>query len=438
MTNIPAIKNPNTFLDLEHRLARIMSIQEASGFRLDLEAADRVKVHLKHRFEQLKEGMARKFFGIPGGLKIPKRPNKTKGHHKGCPYSTITEFNPTSRVHIASALRRLGVVFDVFTDSGQTKIDEDILAGIVENTNYSVEARKAARRFARLLKLQKWLGQLSEGANAWLKKVEDDQCIHHSCVLATQTGRNAHRGPNLGQVVSAPWARKLFIPHPGQTLVGVDLEGLELRVLGHYLAVYDQGSFADVVVNGDVHQQNADRVGCTRKEVKTLTYAFIYGAGDAKLGKTLYPTLNESSQRQKGKEIRQKFLDAIPGLEPLVNAVKDRVRVDEQLRGLDGRPIFCSAEHASLNYLLQGAGAVLSKRWVVMTFDALSERYQYGTDFSFCCYIHDEVQMSCRPELADDIIQIIESSAIRAGEFYGCRVPITAAGGKGANWSQTH
>ena len=118
------------------------------------------------------------------------------------------------------------------------------------------------------------MGQLSEGSNSWFNTIEEDGCIHHSCSLATQTGRNAHRGPNLGQVVSAPWARELFVPHPGHVMVGADLEGLELRCLGHYLSPYDGGAFADVVLNGDIHQQNADRVGCTRKEVKTITYAF--------------------------------------------------------------------------------------------------------------------------------------------------------------------
>ena len=70
-------------------------------------------------------------------------------------------------------------------------------------------------------------------------------------------------------------------------MVGCDLEGLELRCLGHYLAKFDEGSFADVVLNGDIHQQNADRVGCTRSRSETLTYAFIYGAGDQKLGHSL-------------------------------------------------------------------------------------------------------------------------------------------------------
>jgi len=428
----------STFVELEHDLALIMAKQEASGFQFDITAAERVKSHLSHRFAQLKTGLERAFFGIPGELKIPKVNNKSKGIQKGCPFNLIVEFNPTSRVHIASALKRLGVGFEKMTDSGQIKIDEDVLLGVVENTDLSVPARKAARRFARLLKLQKWLGQLSEGANAWTRQIEDDGRIHHSCTLSTQTGRNAHRGPNLGQVVSAPWARQLFIPHPGHTLVGVDLEGLELRVLGHYLSPYDSNAFADVVVNGDIHQQNADRVGCTRKQVKGLTYAFIYGAGDAKLGSLLFPTLSEQSQRVKGRALRQKFLDAIPGLEPLISAVKGKIRTEQQLTGLDGRPIFCSAEHAGLNYLLQGAGAVLSKRWVVISHKHLCDKYVYGTDFIDCAYVHDEVQRSVRPEIAQDVINITESSALEAGDFYQFRVPITAKGEQGPNWQATH
>jgi DNA polymerase I-like protein with 3'-5' exonuclease and polymerase domains len=108
------------------------------------------------------------------------------------------------------------------------------------------------------------------------------------------------------------------------------------------------------------------------------------------------------------------------------------------ITGLDGRPITCTAEHASLNYLLQGSGAVLSKRWVVMSHDALSEKYEYGTDFTFAAYIHDEIQTSCRPDIADDVIDIVEKCAIKAGDFYNFRVAITAAGSKGLSWAQTH
>ena len=294
--------------------------------------------------------------------------------------------------------------------------------------------------FIRLLTLQKWMGQFSEGANSWFNTIEeDDGCIHHSCTLATQTGRNAHRGPNLGQVVSAPWARQLFVPHPGMIMVGADLEGLELRCLGHYLSAYDEGAFADVVLNGDIHQQNADRVGCTRKEVKTITYAFIYGAGDAKLGHSLNPALSDAQKKQLGQELRRKFLDAIPGLEPLINAVKLKVRSSGRLRGLDGRPIFCRAEHASLNYLLQSAGAIISKRWVVVAqdmFDAAG--LTYNVDYTRCAYVHDEQQLSVVPQEVDRVKLLLENSAPEAGRYYNFRVAITASADHGDTWAATH
>ncbi len=427
-------------VDLEMRLCSIMALQEASGFRLNLDTAQEVQRHLSHRFDQLKRGMIARCPAMKGKLKLPKVRSRVRNTQAGCPFHELIEFNPTSRQHIAHALKTLGVTFDKKTDSGQIKIDEDILEEVVENTDNSIPARKAARRFAKLLKLQKWLGQLSEGANAWLRQVESDGCIHHSCSLATQTGRNAHRGPNLGQVVSAPWARKLFIPHEGHVLVGVDLEGLELRCLGHYLAKYDQGRFADLVVNGDIHQINADSVGCTRKQVKSLTYAFIYGAGDAKMGKILFPTLTEQQQKIKGKDLRKKFLNAIPGLEPLIDAVKGRIRTAGQLTAIDGRPIICNAEHAALNYLLQSCGAIISNRWAVIAFDELMSRYTYGidADFTQCCYVHDEVEWSCRPEIAESIKDIAEAAALKSGEFYGFRVPTSAAGSIGANWSAVH
>ena len=283
------------------------------------------------------------------------------------------------------------------------------------------------------------MGQLSEGTNSWFNSIEGDGCIHHSCTLSTQTGRNAHRGPNLGQVVSAPWARELFVPHPGMVMVGADLEGLELRCLGHYLARFDEGAFAQVVLNGDIHQQNADRVGTTRKEIKTLTYAFIYGAGDVKMGHSLRPELSDAQKKSLGQDLRRKFLDAIPGLEPLIDAVKERVRENGRLRALDGRPIFCRAEHASLNYLLQSAGAILSKRWVVVGQQMLdSAGLTYNNDYTRCAYVHDEVQLSVLPTEVDRVKALLEAAAPEAGKYYNFRVPITAAADHGENWAATH
>ena len=427
---------------LEMRMAEIMTQQETSGFRFDMDAAERVRAKLEQEAKDIEQKILQRFIYFPGKVFTPKRKDAKKGYVSGAPMTKLIEFNPTSRQHIAWALQHFrGARFTKITETGKPKVDEATLSEVRDqaSTTGNELLHEECEMFIRLLTLQKWLGQLSEGTNSWFNTIEDDNCIHHSCTLSTQTGRNAHRGPNLGQVVSAPWARELFVPHPGMVMVGADLEGLELRCLGHYLSPWDEGNFADVVLNGDIHQQNADRVGCTRKEVKTITYAFIYGAGDAKLGHSLRPELSDAQKKQLGAELRRKFLDAIPGLEPLIDAVKLKVREYGRLRGLDGRPIFCKAEHAALNYLLQSAGAILSKRWCVIGQELLDQAgLTYNVDYTRCAYVHDEVQLSVVPQEVDRVKELLENAAPMAGDYYKFRVRITASADSGPNWAATH
>ena len=430
------------YVELEMRLAELMAQQEASGFRFDLDAAERVKKELQQEMDDIQAKIRSVYLYVPGKVFTPKRKNAAKGYHSGAPMTHLLDFNPTSRQHIAWALQNYRQArFTKLTATGKPQVDEASLSEMRDRALQQGNQRlhDECEWFIRLLTLQKWLGQLSEGTNSWLNTIEDDGCIHHSCTLSTQTGRNAHRGPNLGQVVSAPWARQLFVPHTGMVMVGADLEGLELRALGHYLSRYDDNAFAEVVLNGDIHQQNADRVGCTRKEVKTITYAFIYGAGDAKLGHSLSPELSDAQKKSLGQDLRRKFLDAIPGLEPLIDAVKQKVRTVGRLRGLDGRPIFCKAEHSSLNYLLQSAGAILSKRWVVIGQDLLDKAgLTYDVDYTRCAYIHDEVQLSVVPQEVDRVKVLLEKAAPIAGQHYNFRVPITAVADSGKSWGDTH
>ena len=429
-------------VELEMRMAEIMAQQERSGFKFDLQKAEYVKVELQKEMDGIEAQLAKRFLYVPGKVFTPRRRDKTKGYWSGAPLTKLTDFNPTSRQHIAWVLQNFrGARFTKVTETGKPKVDEATLSEMrdIALQQGNLKLNEECEMFIRLLTLQKWLGQLSEGSNSWLNTIEEDGCIHHSCSLATQTGRNAHRGPNLGQVVSAPWARELFVPHPGHVMVGADLEGLELRCLGHYLHRFDDGAFADVVLNGDIHQQNADRVGCTRKEVKTITYAFIYGAGDAKLGHSLHPELSDAQKKSLGQELRRKFLDAIPGLEPLIDAVKERVRASGRLRALDGRPVFCRAEHASLNYLLQSCGAIISKRWCVIGQDLIDEAgLTYDIDYTRCAYVHDEVQFSVVPQEVDRFKELLENAAPLAGDYYGFRVPIAASADSGESWASTH
>ena len=429
-------------VSLEMKMAELMAQQEASGFKFDMDAAERVRENLACEAEKLEEKIQATYNYYPGKVFTPKRTSTKTGYVAGAPMTKLVDFNPTSRLHIHWALSTFrGARFTKVTDSGKPKVDAAVLSEIKDLALAAGNQplHDECEMFVRLLTLQKWMGQLSEGANSWFNTIESDGCIHHSCTLATQTGRNAHRGPNLGQVVSAPWARELFVPHPSHVMVGADLEGIELRALGHYLARFDEGSFAEVVCNGDIHQQNADRVGCTRPEVKSLTYAFIYGAGDAKLGHVLHPEYSDIQKKVLGSDLRRKFLDAIPGLEPLINAVKLKVRETGKLKGLDGRPIFCDGEHKSVNFLLQSCGSIISKRWCVISQELLdAEGFTYDKDYTRCAYVHDELQFSVIPQEAERVKQLLIQAAPLAGQYYKFKVPITAAGEIGDSWAATH
>jgi DNA polymerase I-like protein with 3'-5' exonuclease and polymerase domains len=419
-------------IQLEHDVAKIMALQESSGWPFDVKKAQQLESTLRTEMDQLADKMRATFPYVDGGQMTPKRPNSTRGYIKDASFTKLKEFNPTSRDHIGWAFMTWrDWKPEVFTDTGRPKIDEGILQSI---------GTEEAETFGRILELQKALGQLSDGANAWLKTVTQNGRIHHTCQLATNTGRNAHSRPNLGQTSSDPRCRELFGPGKGMIQVGADASGLELRMLGHYLAFYDGGSFADVVVNGDIHQQNADRVGCSRKDVKTLTYAFIYGASDRKIGASLDKSLDDRKAVALGKDIRKKFLEAIPGLDELLKAVNKRAESDV-LKGLDGRPIRLQGKkHAALNYLLQSAGAIVCKRWNVIAYQQFVHQlaYKWDIDFQWLGWIHDEIQLAVQPHLVNDSKFQLEWSIVQAGEYYKLRVPLASEAKSGQSWADCH
>ena len=271
---------------------------------------------------------------------------------------------------------------------------------------------------------------ISEGVNAWQKLVTKSR-VHHHCSVATSTFRVAHRKPNLSQVPSDERFRQLFTATPGKILVGADLSGIELRMLAHYLARYDQGRYAEILLNGDIHQTNADKVGVTRKQIKTISYAFLYGAGDAKLGHSYDKQLPDGAAVKKGREIRKAYVDAIPGLKELLTAVK-KVSERGYVLGLDKRRILVDKPHKALNYLLQGSAAVIAKRWMVLAYKHLPESAHQ------LAFVHDELQYECNPCDAGYMKGCLESTAVQAGDFYSLRCPIAAESQSGYNWAEVH
>jgi DNA polymerase I-like protein with 3'-5' exonuclease and polymerase domains len=391
---------------------------------------------LRSESEELAAQLRDAFPYVAGKSFTPKRDNQGLGYKKGVPFTRLVDFNPTSRDHIAWVFQTWrGWQPEEFTDTGKPRIDESVLLAL--------DAPEAPQ-FARMLELQKGLGQLSEGKNSWLKQVTRQGRIHHSCSLATNTGRNAHRSPNLGQVSSDPRCRALFGPGDGFVEVGADASGLELRMLGHYLAFFDSGRFADIVVNGDIHQINADAttaalgIEITRKAVKTITYAFLYGAGDEKLGRTVNPLLKGRQASALGKEVRVAFVAAIPGLGPLLESVKARSK-DDTLKALDGRVLYLQGkQHAALNYLLQSAGAIVCKNWVVESYRNIDGELRLGIDYTPLGFIHDEIQVAVSPVEVDTVERILTESIVTVGESFKLNVPLASEAKHGSSWADCH
>jgi len=215
-------------------------------------------------------------------------------------------------------------------------------------------------------------------------------------------------------------------------MVGADLSGIELRMLANILFKYDEGRYADILLNGDIHQVNADRIGISRRQVKTVTYAFLYGAGNSKIGLSYDSTLSEDAAKKKGAEIRQAFVSAIDGLAELLKTIK-RSSQKGFVRSIDGRPIKVDSQHKALNYLLQSGAGVVAKRWMVLAHESLKD-----IDCHQLAFIHDELQYETHPKNAKYLSESLLESARRAGEYYNLRIPIAAEAKEGHSWADVH
>lgn len=432
-------------VELEHRAAEVTFEMEMAGWDFDEKAAGELYTTLVARRHELETALVEKFgsWQEVARVLIPKRDNKTRGYKAGVPvtiYKTVT-FNPNSRKHIEKKLREYGWEPDEFTPSGQAKLDEEVLENI---------ELPEAQTLIEFLMVQKRIGQLGDGKQSWLQQVKQGK-IHCSYkTMGTVTGRAAHV-PNISQVpkvrknkagetlygAEGKWSgaecRALFKPRKGHKALGADFEGLELRCLSHYMTPFDKGAYGQVVCDGDIHTVNQKAAGLpTRDNAKTFIYGWLYGAGDAKIGSIV------GKGRSAGAVLKAKFLRGLPALGKLRQVVA-QAAAKGWLRGLDGRHIPVRAKHAALNSLLQSAGAVLCKVWLVNTYDALlAAGYRWEDDFVILGWIHDELQLSVREGLEDEIGTIVVKCAQEAGEAFGFKCRLDSKYIVGNSWKETH
>ncbi len=424
-------------IDLEHEVAWLMAQQERNGFCFNEKAGSELYSVLVQRRGDLERELKDYFGSWTVNLPdfIPKVNNKSRGYEKGVPVkrTKVIEFNPSSRDHIADRLINLYGWKPVdFTEGGKPQVDEVVL----EKLDYP-----PCKLLTEYLLVQKRISQLADGTQAWLKLVKQGK-IHGSvntggCI----SGRASHSYPNISQVPSSssPYGhecRALFTVPNGWTLVGADASGLELRCLAHYMAIWDGGKYGQVLLNGDIHTENQKAAGLsTRPQAKTFIYAFLYGAGDGKIGTVV------NGSAADGRKLKTKFLNSLPALGRLVKQVQESSKRG-YLLGLDGRKIYVRSSHSALNTLLQGAGAIVCKKWLVILEEQLQQaglKHGWDGDYCFCAWSHDEVQIACRTQEIADKVAFMATDCVRlAGEYFKFRCPTAGESKQGKTWADTH
>ena len=410
-------------IELEHKVAHIIQKQHEKGFMIDVVGAHMLQAKFKEDMNTLQDKVRQTFPPLKIETEfIPKSNNKTRGYVKGVPFTKVKfkEFNLGSRQQIGERLIMLGWKPKKKTDKGHIIVDEKVLSEIK-----NIPEAELIKEF---LMLQKRIAQVS----SWIEATREDGRVHGKVITnGTVTGRMSHQSPNMAQVpaVYSPYGkecRALWIANKGYKLVGVDASGLELRMLAHYM---NDKEYTNEIINGDIHTANKTSAGLgSRDEAKTFIYAFIYGAGDKKIGSIL------GRSEAGGRRVKEKFLRHTPSLRSLREKV-DGVAKKRWLRGLDQRKILIRHPHAALNTLLQGAGACVMKY-------ALTLLEEYVIKKRIKAYpvvnVHDEFQYEVEEGRADEFGRLAVQSIKDAGRKLKLRCELNGQYKIGNNWAETH
>ena len=424
---------------LAQSVAEVIKQQEINGFKFDMKKAELLLAELRQKMQEAEDEVHKEFKPKLVDIKQVTPKKKKDGtlskvgltdeeyqnildtnNFKPFMRRKLQDFNLGSRKQIGEYLIEFGWKPKRFTPTGQPIVDEKTLANI--------DNIPQAKLIAYYLLYQKRIAQI----DSWIKAVEDDGRVHGFVIPnGTITGRMTHRNPNMAQVPNlgslyGKECRSCWTVREGYKLVGIDASSLELRMLAHYM---QDEEFTNEIINGDIHTFNQKIAGLkSRDQAKTFIYALIYGAGDTKLGQVV------GGNQRDGQRVRQHFFDN----KPTFKSLRDRVQKASEkkwLKGLDGRRLLIRTQHAALNTLLQGGGAIVMKRALIM----LQSLIKLNTlDARFVANIHDEWQMEVREDIADFVGERAVGCIIKAGEYYNLRCPMDGEYKIGDNWSETH
>jgi len=402
----------NDSIRLEHNVRAIIDQQEATGFALDVPYATAFMAKLEDESDQIERDLQEVFKPVVHERVSEKTGKKLKDH--------VEIFNPASRKQIASRLMERGWKPKQTTEKGNVIVDEKVLSEI---------DLPEAQQISHYLLLQKRVSQI----RSWLEACIDGRVHGRVMTLKTITARMAHSSPNMAQVPAgySPYGkecRTCWTVSNLEThcLVGTDASGLELRALAHYI---EDDVFTKEVIEGDIHTANQKMAGLgNRDQAKTFIYAFLYGAGAAKIGKIV------GGDAVIGQRLIDRFLDNVPNLRRLRSQVQEAGE-QGKIKGLDGRLLMVRSPHASLNLLIQGAGAIICKVWLV---SLMKKVYHSGMDVKLVASVHDEYQFEVAKDDTDEFGRLTNIAIKEAQEILQLNCPLDSTFKVGETWASTH
>ena len=321
-------------------------------------------------------------------------------------------------------------------------------SNVTENLRLAISSRKAAQKLVERLLLASRRSTLQTWITAFR---EPSGRIHGNFNhIGAWTQRMSHSDPNMANVPSGetPYAhemRSLWTVPKGRLLVGVDADGIQLRILAHYM---NDPVFTEALVRGDkeagtdAHTLNQNALGrniCrTRDDAKTFIYAWLLGAGIGKIAQILGCSYEEA------KVACENFLESYPGLYTLKNKVIPKDAQKGYFKGLDKRLVLCDNEHLMLaGYLQCGESIVMKKANVLWRHKLDKERIPYWQ----VNYVHDEWQTETIDdfELAKYIAEVQADAIREVGEELKLNCPLAGSiinSSKqlsiGLTWNETH
>ena len=397
-------------IDLEHDIRLIIDQQEKNGFAFNIQKAQELLAKLKEDIYDLEQWSLEEFEPT-----IVEMKTKTKE----------IPFNIGSRQQIADRLMKRGWKPKQYTDKKNIIINEAVLKTIKEP-----ELKLTAERFSKYFLLQKRAVMVE----SWIDACDNDNRVHGKVMtLRTITGRMAHNSPNMAQVpaVYSPYGKDCrglwTVSDPMKyKLVGTDASGLELRCLAHLM---NDTNFTEEVLNGDIHTANMNMAGLTdRDQAKTFIYAFMYGAGASKIGKIVGKGAKE------GQQLIDRFLSNMPALKRVRDGVT-KAGMRGKIRGIDGRLLHIRSPHSALNTLIQGAGAIVCKLWLINMIKRINRT---GVDAKLVASIHDEYQFEVLNKDINKFGQITKDAMKDTEKQLQMKCPLDSEWKVGKTWAETH